>query len=264
MRTVAAGPARTGALYSDDAGCGGSRARGVVLYLEDGGELGPCIAERLALAQRDAGLLVAPVITARPASEDEAGVTPDFLAHRDRLADALIETAEHVAATAAGHGLPLVVIAGGVAAASALRAAARCPTYFAALMLVDGRLDLADSVLTAVRAPVLLMADGRQPSLVAINRLALSRLHTIARLVVLSPCDEASANSRDMCATVLRTMRRWLATLPAFNSGHTTAQWTAATILRAAAARLRRTMSAPVGDPNPSDAAPRQLRPAIW
>ncbi|MHB1225271.1 MAG: hypothetical protein ACYC2G_14685 [Gemmatimonadaceae bacterium] len=264
MKAVAAGPATPGALYCDDIGCRDSRARGVVLYLEDGGELGPCMAERLALAQRDAGLLVAPVITARPAGEDETGATPDFLAHRDRLEDALIETAEHVAATAAGHGLPLVVIAGGVAAASALRAAARCPTYFAALMLVDGRVDLADSVLTAVRAPILLLADGRQPSLVAINRLALSRLHTVARLVVLSPRDDASTNSRDLCGTVLRTMRRWLATLPAFNTGRTAVPWTATTILRAAAARLRRTISASTGDPNPGDASSPQLRPAIW
>lgn len=262
MSATVAGPASAGARYTDDSDRGSSRARGVVLYLEDGGELGPCMAERLALAQRDAGLLVAPVITVRPASEEEVGATPDFLAHRDRLADALIETAEHVSATAAGHGLPLVVIAGGVAAASALRAAARFPGYFAALMLVDGRVDLADSALTAVRAPVLLLVDGRQPALAAINRLALTRLHAVARLVVLSPCDDASANSRDMCATVLCVMRRWLATVPEFNSRHAAAQWTASTILHATAVRLRRIVSSPASEPNRADGR-HHLHPAI-
>lgn len=263
MSAVVVGPARAGAPYSNDTDCGASRARGIVLYLEDGGALGPCMAERLALAQRDVGLLVAPVITARPAGEDETGASPDILAHRDRLADALIETAEHVAATAAGRGLPQVVIAEGVAAASALRAAARCPTYFAALVLVDGRVDLADSALAAVRAPVLLLTDGLQPALVAVNRQALAGLHTAARLIVLSPSDNARPSSRDICAVVLVTMRRWLATVPALNSPHADARWTPGASLLAAAARLRRAVSASGGETSSGDAS-RHLRPALW
>lgn len=266
MTAAAAGPAGAGVRYKNDSSDDGSRARGVVLYLEDGGDHGRCIAERLALAQRDVGLLVAPVITARPAGEDETGATPDMLAHRDRLADALIETADHVAATAAGHGLPLVVIAEGMAAASALRAAARCPTHFAALILMDGRVDLADSTLASVRAPILLLVDGQQQSLVAVNRLALRRLGPTARLIVLPGRDDAYAETRDLCAFVLWTMRRWLATLPSFSARPARrwgGRWALGEKLRTAAAKLRHAVSAPDG-PTGSGESARQLRPAIW
>ncbi len=193
-----------------------SRARGIVLYLEDGGQFGPCITERLALAQRDVGLLIAPVIAALPSGEDEPGATPDTLAHCDRLADALIETADHVVATAAGRGLPLIVIAEGVAAAAALRAAARCPTSFAAIVLVDGRVDLADAVLDAVSAPLLLLVDSQQPELVALNRVTLAALHPAARMMVLPPCDRSLADG-DRCAVVLHAMRAWLSKVPALD-----------------------------------------------
>ena len=261
MSGVAAGPARPGALYTNVSDRSVSRARGIVLYLEDGGQLGSCITERLALAQRDVGLLVAPVIAARAGGEDEVGATPDVLGHRDRLAEALIETADHVAATAAGHGLPLVVIAEGMAAAAALRAAARCPTCFAAIVLVDGRVDLADSALAAIRAPLLLIADGRQPALVAINRLALAGLHQAARLIVLPPYGSARGEPGDPCANVLLAMRGWLSTLPALNNRPVPHRTPGETI-RAAVATIRRVVTTPAREPTSSDAS-RHLRPAI-
>lgn len=237
-----------------------SRARGIALYLEDGGERGPGITERLALAQRDVGLLVAPVIAARPGGEEEVGASPEILAHRDRLAEALIETAEHVLATAAGRGLPLVVIAEGVAAAAALRAAARCPASFAALVLVDGRVDLADSVLGAIRVPLLLVVDNRQPVLVALNRLALTALHPAARLVEL-PADGNSRGDEDCCVTALHVMRGWLATVPALNQ-RPNSSWTSRKVIRATAARIRAAVTTATGETDPGDAS-RHLWPAL-
>lgn len=226
--------------------------------------MGPCIVERLALAQRDVGLLVAPVIAASPAGEEEVGATPAVLSHRDRLAESLIETAEHVSATSAGHGLPLVVIAEGAAVAAALRAAARCPGYFAALVLVNGRVDLADPDVSSVDTPTLLLADGWQPSLVAMNRLALGLLGATARLVVLPAHDHPPPETRDLCAMALSAMRRWLVSVPAL-AARPARRWTPASGLRSVAAMLRM----PLGSaPEWESAGPRDhvrlLRPATW
>ncbi len=257
---VVGGAAGAPALNDHEVEIEGSRARGIVLYLEDGGQFGPCITERLALAQRDVGLLVAPVIAARPGGEDEPGANPDALAHCDRLAEALIETADHVVATAAGRGLPLVVIAEGVAAAAALRAAARCPTSFAAIVLVDGRMDLADAVLDAVRAPVLLLVDSREPALVALNRVTLAALHPAARMMVLPPCERSFAEG-DRCAVVLHAMRGWLATVPALD-GRRVSNWTPRDVIRVARARIRRMVTAAAHEPDTGKAT-RSLRPAL-
>lgn len=186
-------------------------ARAVVLHLtDDESDDSPLMESIIAALRREVGL-VQPVSRHESAESRACNQTrmSTTLARRDRLAAALLDAAIAGVMPSSPSNEPMV-IATDVAAAAALVAAAGRPDAFASLVLVDGRVDLAERVCRDVRVPVLLLVDQYRQPLVDLNRLAASRMTPRAQLMVL-PGDDAGPVDRSVtqhCALV--ATRRWL------------------------------------------------------
>jgi pimeloyl-ACP methyl ester carboxylesterase len=80
--------------------------------------------------------------------------------------------------------LPIGYFGSSTGAAAALVAAARRPYVVKAVVSRGGRPDLAEAALDRVQAPTLLIVGGHDPTVIHLNRQALTRLHCEARIHV--------------------------------------------------------------------------------
>ena len=100
------------------------------------------------------------------------------------LAERLVGVVEWLEARDAVSGLPLGLVGASTGAAAALVAAERLGPRVAAIVSRGGRPDLAGDALGFVRAPVLLVVGGNDTDVLALNRIALTRLAGEAALSV--------------------------------------------------------------------------------
>ena len=100
------------------------------------------------------------------------------------LAERLTGVVEWLDGEEAVAGLPLGLFGASTGAAAALVAAERLGPRVAAIVSRGGRPDLAGEALGFVRAPVLLIVGGRDSDVLALNRIALTRLAGEASLAV--------------------------------------------------------------------------------
>lgn len=92
------------------------------------------------------------------------------------LADRLVDVVSWLDGEAAVAGLPLGLFGASTGAAAALVAAERLGPRVAAIVSRGGRPDLAGEALAFVRAPVLLVVGGNDTEVLALNRIASTRL----------------------------------------------------------------------------------------
>lgn len=97
------------------------------------------------------------------------------------LSDRLVGAIEWVSAQIPLRALPIGLFGASTGAAAALIAATRVASV-AAIVSRGGRPDLAYPVLPRVTAPTLLIVGGNDPEVLELNRIALRRLTTPARL----------------------------------------------------------------------------------
>ena len=99
------------------------------------------------------------------------------------LSERLADAADWAAETTAGRGLPLGFFGASTGAAAALVAAAARKDV-RAVVSRGGRPDLAGDALEQVEAPTLLIVGGKDPDVLALNRMAYGRLRCERRLDV--------------------------------------------------------------------------------
>ena len=155
--------------------------RGVVVFVHGSGSsrLSPRNT-RVADALNDAGFatLLFDLLT----EEEEADRRNVFDIHL--LAERLVGVVEWLEGQEAIAGLPLGLFGASTGAAAALVAAERLGPRVAAIVSRGGRPDLAGEALGFVRAPVLLVVGGNDTDVLALNRIALTRLAGEAALSV--------------------------------------------------------------------------------
>jgi pimeloyl-ACP methyl ester carboxylesterase len=100
------------------------------------------------------------------------------------LAERLVAATLWAAVDAATRSLAIGYFGASTGAAAALVAAALEPEKVRAVVSRGGRPDLAGEALPLVRAPTLLIVGGRDLTVVELNRAALARLRTEARLEI--------------------------------------------------------------------------------
>jgi alpha-beta hydrolase superfamily lysophospholipase len=100
------------------------------------------------------------------------------------LAERLVDVVEWLEQQDPVAGLPLGLFGASTGAAAALVAAERLGPRVAAIVSRGGRPDLAGDALGFVRAPVLLVVGGNDADVLALNRIALTRLAGEASLSV--------------------------------------------------------------------------------
>jgi len=100
------------------------------------------------------------------------------------LAARLTALTDWVAGHEATEGLPIGLFGASTGAAAALVAAAERPDAVAAVVSRGGRPDLAGESLRAVRQPTLLIVGGRDETVIALNRQAITSLGGEVRLEI--------------------------------------------------------------------------------
>jgi hypothetical protein len=125
------------------------------------------------------------------------------------LADRLAAAAGWAAGEAA-RGLRVCCFAAGNTAAAAFAATAAHPEAFAILVSHQGRLDLADRSLEAVKAPTLLLVDGSDEPLIGINRDGVEQLGASRKELVI--LEGAAALVEDPAEEAARLAARWFHT----------------------------------------------------
>jgi putative phosphoribosyl transferase len=155
--------------------------RGVVVFVHGSGSsrLSPRNTH-VADALNDAGFatLLFDLLT----EEEEADRRNVFDIHL--LADRLVDVVSWLDGEAAVAGLPLGLFGASTGAAAALVAAERLGPRVAAIVSRGGRPDLAGDVLAFVGAPVLLIVGGSDTDVLALNRIALTRLGGEASIAI--------------------------------------------------------------------------------
>ncbi len=135
-----------------------------------------------ALHQAHLGTLLADLLTAE---EEQVDLRTRHLRFDvDLLAARLVGITEWLQSDPEGAGLAVGLFGASTGAAAALKAAARRPTAYRAVVSRGGRPDLAGSELSAVRAPTLLIVGSDDPAVLELNRDALAQLGGEKRLDV--------------------------------------------------------------------------------
>jgi pimeloyl-ACP methyl ester carboxylesterase len=109
--------------------------------------------------------------------------------------------------------LPVVTFGASTGAAAALIAAAERPDRVLGVISRGGRPDLAADALPGVRAPVLLVVGGRDPTVLDLNRAAESRLSSAVDLVVVPGATHLFEEPGTLDAVIghaVDAVRRWL------------------------------------------------------
>jgi dienelactone hydrolase len=126
--------------------------------------------------------LLADLLTAEEAAADEH--TAHIRFDINLLAERVIAVLDWVAGQDQLQGLPVGLFGASTGAAAALVAAAERPSQVSAVVSRGGRPDLAAGSLLSVRAPTLLIVGGNDVEVLQLNRFALAKLTSEARLEV--------------------------------------------------------------------------------
>jgi dienelactone hydrolase len=126
--------------------------------------------------------LLADLLTAEEAATDEH--TAHIRFDINLLAERVIAVLDWVAGQDQLQGLPVGLFGASTGAAAALVAAAERPSQVSAVVSRGGRPDLAAGSLRSVRAPTLLIVGGNDVEVLQLNRFALAKLTSEARLEV--------------------------------------------------------------------------------
>ena len=126
--------------------------------------------------------LLADLLTAEEAATDEH--TAHIRFDINLLAERVIAVLDWVAGQDQLQGLPVGLFGASTGAAAALVAAAERPSQVSAVVSRGGRPDLAAGSLRSVRAPTLLIVGGNDVEVLEMNRFALAKLTSEARLEV--------------------------------------------------------------------------------
>lgn len=111
--------------------------------------------------------------------------TTEFRFNIDRLASRLVSVTDWLTQQAEMAAFKVGYFGDNTAAAAALLAAAERPMTVGAIVSRNGRPDLAESVLSYVQAPVLLIVGGNDAALVESNQAALKQLRSIKHLEII-------------------------------------------------------------------------------
>ena len=161
--------------------------RGLVLFAHGSGSSRHSPRNRqVAAALRQAGLgtVLADLLT--PQEEEVDLRTRHLRFDVDLLADRLVDITEWLQSHAHTAGLAVGLFGASTGAAAALKAAARHPGAYRAVVSRGGRPDLAGSDLSAVEVPTLLVVGSRDRTVLALNQEALARLGGEKRLEVVA------------------------------------------------------------------------------
>ena len=139
---------------------------------------------QVAAVLQQAGLatLLADLLTAQ--EEDLDVRTRQLRFDVDLLATRLLAITDWVGSQASTAGLGVGLFGASTGAGAALKAAARRPHGYRAVVSRGGRPDLAGPELSSVRTPTLLVVGGRDQAVLGMNRQALSELAGEKRLEV--------------------------------------------------------------------------------
>lgn len=124
--------------------------------------------------------LLLDLLTAAEEAQDDR--TADYRFDIPLLGQRVIAAVEWATMRANLRGLPVAVFGASTGAAAALMAAAARPDVVAAIISRGGRPDLAESALSSVNAPTLLIVGGDDSPVIAMNRDALAALPSTASL----------------------------------------------------------------------------------
>lgn len=137
-----------------------------------------------ALRRRGLATLLFDLLTAAEERRDRRDASLRFAI--PLLAERLIAVLDDLGARPELAALPIGLFGASTGAAAALIAAAARPQQVAAVVSRGGRPDLAAAVLAQVRCPTLLLVGGRDPEVLALNRLAAAGLQALHRLEVVA------------------------------------------------------------------------------
>lgn len=155
-------------------------ARGLVLFVEGRAQRGVDVRQRyVADVLHQHGMAT---LQSDPLGDDEMG--DDGLADHRALARRVTQALTRLADAPAWADRPVGLLAAGIGAPAALRAAAEQPSRVAAVVSQGGRCDLAADVLSRVQAPTLLIVGALDSDVLDANRDALRLLRGPKRLEV--------------------------------------------------------------------------------
>jgi putative phosphoribosyl transferase len=163
-----------------------ANARSVVIFAHGSGSSRASRRNRWVASElnsrRHATLLV-DLLTGEEAALDQE--TGEFRFDIQLLARRVVDAIAWVDREPGIRELPIGLFGASTGAAAALFAAARRASRVKAVVSRGGRPDLAESVLTVVEAPTLLIVGENDPDVLALNRAALSHLRTDRRLTII-------------------------------------------------------------------------------
>ena len=160
-------------------------ARGIVVFAHGSGSSRFSQRNRWVASELQWGrlaTLLIDLLTDEEASRDQA--TGEFRFDIQLLASRVVNAVDWAAREAATGSLPIGLFGASTGAAAALFAAVRRPGRVLAVVSRGGRPDLAESALTLVDAPTLLIVGENDPDVLALNHKALSHLKCERRLEV--------------------------------------------------------------------------------
>ena len=161
-------------------------ARGIVVFAHGSGSSRTSRRNRWVASELNWGrlaTLLVDLLTPEEASLDAQ--TGEFRFDIQLLARRVVHAIDWVAREPAIRMLPLGLFGASTGAAAALFAAVRRPDRVKAVVSRGGRADLADSVLTLLDVPTLLIVGENDPDVLTLNRHALSLLRGDRRLEII-------------------------------------------------------------------------------
>ena len=161
-------------------------ARGIVVFAHGSGSSRRSRRNRWVASELNWGRLATLLVDLL--TPDEAALdaqTGEFRFDIQLLARRVVHAVDWVAREPAIRMLPLGLFGASTGAAAALFAAVRRPDRVKAVVSRGGRVDLADSVLTLLDVPTLLIVGENDPDVLTLNRHALSLIRGDRRLEVI-------------------------------------------------------------------------------
>ena len=161
-------------------------ARGVVLFAHGSGSSRFSARNRhVATVLQEDGFATLLLDLLTPNEEELDRLSGEYRFDIGRLAERLIGAAEWLGSEDSTRSLPLSMFGASTGGGAALVAAAELPERVAAVVSRGGRPDLAGDALGRVVAPTLLIVGGNDDVVLELNRAALAKLRTTARLEVI-------------------------------------------------------------------------------
>jgi pimeloyl-ACP methyl ester carboxylesterase len=186
-------------------------ARGIVVFAHGSGSSRTSRRNRWVASELNRGRLAALLVDLL--TPDEAALdaqTGEFRFDIQLLARRVVHAIDWVAREPAIRMLPLGLFGASTGAAAALFAAVGRPDRVKAIVSRGGRVDLAESVLSLVNAPTLLIVGENDPDVLKLNRHALALLRCDRRLEII-PAASHLFEEPGALEAVAGSARAWLA-----------------------------------------------------